>query len=82
MAHGKVEEKAVDWTDCPLIEQVPGKLSGAPVIRHLRVRPDDLLADQGEREEWLAEAYRLPLDTVHQVLAFYDQHEEQPAPAV
>ena len=57
-------EDAVDWTDCPLIERVPGKLGGAPVIRHSRVRPDDLLVNRGEGEEWLADAYRLPLGTV------------------
>ena len=71
----------MDWTDCPLIERVPGKLSGVPVIRHSRVRPDDLLVNREEGEEWLADAYQLPLDTVRQVLAFYDQHEERLAPA-
>ena len=81
MARNRVKQDAVDWTDCPLIERVPGKLGGAPVIRHSRVRPDDLLVNRGEGEEWLADAYRLPLDTVRQVLAFFDQHEEQLAPA-
>ena len=27
-------------TDCPMVEIVPGKVSGAPVIAHPRVRPD------------------------------------------
>jgi len=79
---GRVKENTMDWTDCPLIERVPGKLSGVPVIRHSRVRPDDLLVNLGEGEAWLAEAYRLPIETVRQVLAFYDQHERQLAPAV
>jgi len=81
-ARGRVKENTMDWTDCPLIERVPGKLSGVPVIRHSRVRTDDLLVNRSEGEVWLAEAYRLPLDTVRQVLAFYDQHESQLAPAV
>lgn len=80
MAQGRVGD-AVDWTDCPLIERMPGKLGGVPVIRHSRVRPDDLLINRGEGEEWLTGAYRLPLDTVRQVLTFFDQHEEQLAPA-
>ena len=71
----------MDWTDCPLIEKVPGKLGGAPVIRRSRVRPDDLLVNREEGEEWLADAYRLPPGTVRQVLAFYDQHQERLAPA-
>lgn len=75
-------EGAMDWTDCPLIERVPGKLSGVPVIRHSRVRPEDLLINRNEGDAWLADAYRLPLDTVRSVLAFYDQHKKQLAPAV
>lgn len=70
----------MDWIDCPLIEKVPGKLGGAPVIRHSRVRPGDLLVNRQQGEKWLADAYRLPLDAVRQVLAFYDQHQEQLAP--
>lgn len=81
MSGGKAKEGAKDWTDCPLIERVPGKLGGAPVIRRSRVRPDDLLVNREEGEEWLADAYRLPPGTVRQVLAFYDQHQERLAPA-
>ncbi len=51
IAYGRMKEDAVDWTDCPLIERVPGKLSDAPVIRHSRVRPDDLLLNREEGEE-------------------------------
>ena len=71
----------LEWTGRPVIERVPGKLGGAPVIRHSCVRPDDLLVNHEKGEEWLADACRLPLDTVRQVLAFYDQHEGQLAPA-
>jgi uncharacterized protein (DUF433 family) len=31
------------WKDCPLIEVVPGKMSGAPVVRGTRVTPDALV---------------------------------------
>lgn len=69
----------MDWTDCPLIERVPGKVSGAPVIVHSRVRPDDLIANRDEGPEWLAENYSLPPDTVRAVLAFYDRHMSRAA---
>lgn len=72
----------MDWTSCPLVERVPGKLSGVPVIRHSRVRPDDLLANRAEGEAWLSDAFDLPLSTVRAVLAFYDQHKKQLAPVV
>jgi len=34
---------SIDWTECDLIEIVPGKMSGAPVPRGTRVRAEDLL---------------------------------------
>jgi len=55
----------------PMVEPVPGRVSGAPVIVHSRVRPDDLVANREEGPEWPAETYALPLDTVQAVLAFY-----------
>jgi len=71
----------MDWSGCPLVERVPGKLSGAPVIVHSRVRPDDLIANRAEGPQWLAENYSLPLDTVKQVLAFYDRNLRLAHPA-
>ncbi len=62
----------MDWTDCPLVEVVPGKLSGAPVIVHSRVRPEDLVTNRAEGLDWLAENYALPVDTVRAVLDFYE----------
>ena len=63
----------MNWTECPLVETVPGKLSGAPVIVHSRVRPDDLVVNREEGPDWLAENYDLPLETVKTVLAFYER---------
>ena len=72
----------MDWTDCPAIEQVPDRLSGAPVLKGSRVRPSDLLLNIDEGAEWLAEAHQLPLEQVKAVLAFYELHQGQLAPAV
>ncbi len=63
----------MDWTDCELIERVPGKLSGAPVIVHSRVRPDDLIVNRDEGPEWLAANFSLPLRAVRTVLDFHDR---------
>jgi len=43
----------MDWKEYPLVEVVPGKMSGAPVIVRSRVRPDDLIANREEGPEWL-----------------------------
>ena len=33
----------IDWTACELIEQVPGKVSGRPVVRGTRILPDPIV---------------------------------------
>ena len=46
----------IDWSDCPLAEVVPGKLSGLPVIKGTRVRIDTIpeSAELGETPEEIA----------------------------
>ena len=33
----------IDWMACDLIESVPGKVSGRPVVRGTRIMPDAIL---------------------------------------
>lgn len=33
----------IDWMACELIEAVPGKVSGKPVVRGTRIMPDAIL---------------------------------------
>jgi len=33
----------IDWTSCELIERVPGKVSGRPVVRGTRILPDPIV---------------------------------------
>lgn len=33
----------IDWIACELIEQVPGKVSGRPVVRGTRILPDPIV---------------------------------------
>ena len=35
-------DNEIDWTACELIEQVPGKVWGRPVVRGTRILPDAL----------------------------------------
>ena len=63
--------------NCPVIEVVPGKMSGAPVLRHSRVRPEDLISNIEQGPEWMAEAHGLLLDDVKAVLAFYDRYQDE-----
>lgn len=36
----------MDWTDCTLIEEAPGKMGGRPVIKGTRIEPDTVLIDE------------------------------------
>lgn len=70
-------EGVMDWTECPVIEVVPGRMSGAPVLRHSRVRPEDLLNNIEQTPEWMADAFDLPVEDVRAVLNFYHQHQSE-----
>jgi uncharacterized protein (DUF433 family) len=47
----------IDWMQCELIEQIPGKVSGRPIVRGTRILPDAIINsyDVGE-----------PLDLIHE----------------
>ena len=70
----------MDWLDCPVIEQVAGRLSGAPVIRGSRVRPEDLLNNLDLSEEELADEFDLRREDVRTVLTFWRRNSSRLAP--
>jgi uncharacterized protein (DUF433 family) len=72
--------KNIDWTECALIETVPGKLSGVPVLRGTRVRPQDLLVNRDEGVEWLARNHGIKPETIQRLFAFYDAHKSARVP--
>ena len=49
----------IDWTQCELIERVPGKVSGRPVVRGTRIMPEAIVGsyDLGETIEELTEGF-------------------------
>ncbi len=49
----------IDWMACELIEQVPGKVSGQPIVRGTRILPDAIVNsfDLGESVEELHEGF-------------------------
>jgi uncharacterized protein (DUF433 family) len=68
----------MNWRECAAVEIVPGRVLGAPVIKGSRVRPDDLIVNRAEGEAWLAENFALPIETVREVLRFYDRNKPAP----
>lgn len=35
----------IDWTGCELVERVPGKVSGRPIVRGTRILADTIVQD-------------------------------------
>jgi uncharacterized protein (DUF433 family) len=38
-----IADTAINWPECELIEQIPGKVSGRPVVRGTRIMPDAIV---------------------------------------
>ena len=68
--HGK--KTVVDWSDCPIVEVVPGKVSGVPIIRGSRVPADQVIEnyDAGESPEDIAYNFDLNPEDIRAVLAY------------
>jgi uncharacterized protein (DUF433 family) len=63
----------IDWMACELIESVPGKVSGRPVVRGTRVMPDAIVDsyDLGETIEELREGFpSLSVEQITRLIEF------------
>jgi len=64
----------MDWMQCDLIEIVPGKVSGAPILKGTRVTPETIVINRELGAEEIAYQFSLPVDAVRQVLAYWEAH--------
>lgn len=63
----------MDWTACPDVERIPGKVSGAWLVKGTRIRADDVIANATDftPEQIVAEIYpSLPLDRARRIVAY------------
>ncbi len=63
----------IDWTGCELVERVPGKVSGRPVVAGTRILADTIVEDVelGSPIEEIQENYPdLSLPTIRRLLSF------------
>ncbi len=66
------EKTAVDWTDCPLVEINPHKVSGAPILRGTRVQADSIFENYegGETVEDISDNFDIPQTTIRKLSTF------------
>ena len=70
----------IDWLACELIEQVPGKVSGQPIVRGTRILPDAIVDsyDLGETLEELREGFpSLSVAQIERLIEFAHQQRRQ-----
>jgi uncharacterized protein (DUF433 family) len=62
----------MDWTDCPIVEINPRKVSGAPILKGTRVQADAILENYegGSPIEEIAENFAIAESLIREVLAF------------
>jgi len=78
---GKAGNMSINEDECELVERVPGKVSGQPVIKGTRVRAQTIIdnLDAGSSLEEIAENYpSVPIDRIRKVVAFAKSHQPQP----
>ncbi len=63
----------IDWTACELIERVPGKVSGRPVVRGTRIMPEAIANsyELGDSIEEIHEGFpTLSIDQIKRLIEF------------
>ena len=65
----------MDWSGCPHVEVIPGKVSGVPLVRNSRVQADAVLEnhESGESVEDIAYNFDLDPEDIIAVLAYANQ---------
>jgi len=73
----------IDWTACDLIERVPGKVSGRPVVKGTRILPDAIANsyELGDSIEQIQEGFpSLSIAQIERLIKFaQEQLAKQPA---
>jgi len=75
-------DSAIDWTQCELIECVPGKVSGRPVVRGTRIMPEAIVGsyDLGETIQELCEGFpTLSATKIRRLIEFAHTQREKHA---
>lgn len=73
----------IDWTQCELIERIPGKVSGRPIVRGTRILPDAIVDsyDLGETIDELREGFpSLSVSEIKRLIEFAHAQRARPRP--
>ena len=60
--HIQAKKTVVDWSDCPIVESSPRKVSGVPILKGTRVQADSIVENYegGSPVEEISENFGIP----------------------
>jgi uncharacterized protein (DUF433 family) len=69
----------MDWSDCPIVEVNPRKVSGAPILKGTRVQADAIVEnfEGGSPVEEIAENFAISPAMVREILSFAASKQRQ-----
>ena len=73
----------IDWTGCELVERIPGKVSGQPIVRGTRIMPEPIVRafDRGESIDEIREGWpSLSAEQIQRLVKFAHAQRGQPTP--
>ena len=74
----------MDWSNCPDVERIPGKVSGQWLVKGTRILADSIVenADDATAEEIAGEIFEgLDVDRARRIIAYARRHETSGNPA-
>jgi uncharacterized protein (DUF433 family) len=74
-------KQAIDWSGCPLVEVVPGKVSGQPLLKGTRLPAMTIVDnhDYGMTPAEIVEQFGVSEDQVKQILDYARSHARRTA---
>jgi uncharacterized protein (DUF433 family) len=74
---------ALDWSQCPAVESVPGRLSGAWVFRDTRMPVSAVFENfqAGATVEEISEWFHISIEQIVEILAFTARSVAAPIPS-
>ena len=71
------------WADCHLVERIPGKQGGVPLVKGTRIPADQIVEEHelGSPIKEIAENYpSITLQQIRDLIAYAERRKSQPVP--